>query len=133
MVTLHAAPVHASIAQPAAHLRQADEAREITLKLPHTLNHGETAYVLIEVGVIGRSLILITTADGHSLGSISPFAVRSGQVAGTYTLPIPPEAFHGRTLTLRLSLMQSGDARRAPTSDEVKSIRLLVRPIGKGG
>jgi hypothetical protein len=104
-----------------------EDARPMTLTLPHALQKGETAWLLVKVGDIDHSQIQLTTQDGRPVGTISPFALRSGQAAGTYTVPVPPEAFDDRRLALRLSVLQTGRAQRAPTTDEVISLRLVVR------
>ncbi len=120
-----------SVPPATAPSRQTGNAREMTLALPHALREGETAWLLVKVGAIDHNQIRLTTQDGRLLGTISPFGVHSGQSAGTYTVPVPPEAFHDGRLALRLSLVQSGRAQRAPTSDEVKSVRLVIRRFRK--
>lgn len=122
----------ASVSPPMAQSRQIDGAREMTLVLPHALRKGETAWLLVKVGVIGHDQIQLTTQDGRPLGTISQFGVRSGKPAGTYTVPIPAEALSEGRLVLRLSVMQSGRAPRAPTPKEVKSLRLLIRQFKDG-
>ena len=121
-VALQAAPP-----PPAAQPRQSGDARETTLTLPHALRKGETAWLLVEVGAIDSNQIQLMTQDGHPLGTISPYGVRSGQAAGTYTVPVPAEDLGNGRLVLRLSVLQSGHAPRAPTTEEVKSLRLLIR------
>jgi len=121
------APQPASKRSPDAASRQTGDAREMTLALPHALRKGESAWLLVEVGAIGHEQIELTTQSGHPLGMISPYGVRSGQPVGTYTVPVPAEAISGRRLALRMSVMQPGGAQRAPTKDEVKSVRLLMR------
>lgn len=130
-VVLQTAP-SASVSPPMAQSRQIDGAREMTLVLPHALRKGETAWLLVKVGAIGHDQIQLTTQDGWPLGMISQFGVRSGKPAGTYTVPIPAEALSEGRLTLRLSVMQSGRAPRAPTAQEVKSLRLLIRQFKDG-
>jgi hypothetical protein len=133
-----AALVVAQVAHPAsepsasAMSQPTVDARLVTLTLPHALKKGETAWLLVKVGAIGHNQIELTTEDGRSLGTISPFEVRSGQAAGTYTVPVPADAFDDRRLALRLSVLQSGLAQRAPTKEEVKSLRLVIRRF-KGG
>lgn len=105
----------------------AGNAREMTLVLPHALRKGETAWLLVKIGAIDHYQIRITTQDGRPLGTLSPYGVRSGQGGGTYTVPVPAEDFRGRRLALRLSVMLSGHAQRAPTTEEVKSVRILIR------
>lgn len=130
-VVLQAAP-SASTPPPTAQSRQTGDAREMTLALPHALRRGETAWLLVEVGAIGHDQIQLMTQDGRPLGNLSPFGVRSGQAAGIYTVPVPAEALGDGRLALRLSVMQSGHAPRAPTTEEVKSLRLLIRRLGGG-
>jgi hypothetical protein len=117
----------ASVSPPMAQSGQIGDAREMTLVLPHALRKGETAWLLVKVGAIGRDQIQIMTQDGRPLGTISQFGIRSGKPAGTYTVPVPAEALSNGRLALRLSMMQSGRAPRAPTIREVKSLRLLIR------
>jgi hypothetical protein len=118
-------------ARPAAQPRQSGDAREVSLDLPHALRKGETAWLLVEVGAIDSEEIQLMTRDGHPLGTISPHGVRAGQAVGTYTVPVPAEDFADGRIALRLSVIQSGQARRAPTTAEVKSLRLLIRRFKK--
>lgn len=122
LIVLQAAP------PPAARSRHATgDARKLTLVLPHALRMGETAWLLVRLGAIDHNEVRITTQEGRLLGAISPSDVRSGKPAGTYTIPVPPEAFHNGRLALRISVVQSGRATRAPTKEEVRSVRLLIR------
>ncbi len=130
-VGMQAAP-SPSVPPATAQSRQNGDARKMTLVLPHALRNGETAWLLVKVGAIDHNQIRLTTQDGRSLGTISPFGVRSGQAAGTYTVPVPAEAFHDGRLALRISVVQSGRAPRAPTSEEVKGVRLVTRQSGSG-
>ncbi len=110
---------------------QTSDARKMTLAPPHALGEGETAWLLVKVGAIDHNQIRLTTQDGRPLGAISPFGVRSGHAAGTYTVPVPAEDFHDGRLALRLSVIDSSGARRAPTSEEVSSVRLVIRRFKK--
>lgn len=97
-----------------------------TLVLPNALRPGETAWLEVKVGVIARGAeIEIATTSGRLIGVISPFAVRAGNEAGTYTLPLPPEAISKDRVSLRLSLRYSGSS-RAPTLQEVQSVRVRI-------
>jgi hypothetical protein len=131
LVALQTAP-SALISPSMAQSRQVDKTGEITLLLPHALRKGETAWLLVKVGAIGHDQIQIMTQAGQSLGTISPFGIRSGKPDGTYTVPVPTEALSDGRLALRLSVMQSGRAPRAPTTKEVKSLRLLIRQFKNG-
>ncbi len=101
--------------------------REVTLTLPHALRSGETAWLEVEVGAIERGEeIDIVTTSGRSLGVISPFGIRPGEQAGTYTVPVPADAIADGRVSLRLSVDQYGHAQRAPTAAEVRSVRVKV-------
>lgn len=125
-VLQQAAP--SSSAPPAARQsRHTGDARKMTLVLPHALRKGDTAWLLVRVGTIGHNQINLTTQDGHSLGTISPFGARSGQAVGIYPIPVPSEDFHDRRLALSFSVMEAGGTQRAPTNEEIKSVRLVIR------
>ncbi len=111
----------AALAQDAAH--------SMTLALPRPLAAGETAFIEVQVGPIGRGrTVEVTTASGQPLGVVSPFGIRTGQNAGTYPLPVPKDALRDGRLSIRLTISQPGGAPRAPTSDEVRGVKLGVGP-----
>ena len=102
---------------------------EEVLTLPRPLKAGETAVVTVEVGVIQRGQeIRVTTASGQLIGTISPFGIRAGKEAGTYVLPVPAEAVRNGKLSLQLRITQFDGPPRAPTEQEVKSLKLAVVP-----
>ncbi len=102
-------------------------ADEMTLVLPHPPGPGEIVWLEVEVGPIQRGQeIDVTTASGQELGVISPFGVRAGQSAGTYTLPMPANVFHDGRVSVRLTISQFGAPPRAPTAQEVRSVKLIV-------
>ena len=114
---------------PDAHAQTATAtgAREITLALPHELRTGENAWLQVQVGPIARGQeINVTTASGQPLGTISPFAVRPGQDAGTYPLPLPAEAIRDGRVAVRLTISQAGGPPRAPTAQEVRGVKVQV-------
>jgi hypothetical protein len=88
--------------------------QDIVLALPRPLGAGETAFIEVQVGPIGRREIDVTTASGQELGVISPFGVRAGQDAGTYTLPVPNDAIRDGRVAIRLTISQQGAARPPP-------------------
>ena len=101
-----------------------DTGQEVTLMLPHALHADETAWLEVSVGVLRHDKeIHITTPSGQPLGTISPFGIRTGQEAGTYTVPLPADAISGDRVTLRLSL---GNEQRPPTAREIKNIKVKV-------
>ena len=102
-------------------------ADEMTLVLPHPPGPGEIVWLEVEVGPIQRGQeIDVTTASGQELGVISRFGVRAGQSAGTYTLPMPANVFHDGRVSVRLTISQFGAPPRAPTAQEVRSVKLIV-------
>ena len=105
----------------------AASALAVTLTLPHAPRAGEAAFLDVTLGVIPRGAeIGITTPSGHSLGTISPYGIRSGEEAGSYSLPVPADAIHGKRLPLLLTLTYE-DEQRTPTKREVKRVRLVLK------
>lgn len=105
----------------------AQEGRVVTLTLPHALAAGETMFVELKVGAIERGAeIEVATTSGRFLGVVSPFGIRSGQDAGTYTVPIPADAISDSRVSLRLILTHYRQAKRAPTMKEVTAVRLKI-------
>ena len=101
-------------------------AQEMTLTLSHPPGPGETAWIEVQVGPIGRSQeIEVTSASGQPLGTISAFGGRLGQDAGTFTLPVPRDAIRDGRISIRLAVTQSG-ATRAPGAQEVRSVTAKV-------
>jgi hypothetical protein len=111
------------VPQRVAHAQRAGG--EIVLDLPRAIGAGETAFVEIEVGAIGRAQIEVTTDTGQPLGTVAPFGPRAGQTAGSFTLPVPSNAIRDGRVTLRLMVRQ-GATRRPPTTDEVRGVKLSI-------
>jgi hypothetical protein len=121
MLALLALLAHNADAAPAQQPTQ-----DIVLALPHPLGAGETAFIEVQVGAVGAGReIGVTTASGQELGVISPFGVRAGQDAGTYTLPVPNDAIRDGRVAIRLTITGGGTA-RAPTAQEVRSVKLKI-------
>lgn len=103
--------------------------RLVTLPLPRPLQAGDAVWVKVTVGAIARSEeIVVTTSAGRMVGVISPYGIRPGQEAGTYTVPVPADAVDDNRVSLRLAVDQGGHARRAATLREVKKIEVSVTP-----
>jgi hypothetical protein len=101
-------------------------AQDMTLTLPHPLAAGETAWIELQLGPIGRQEIDITTAAGQPLGTVSPFGPRAGQDAGTYAFPVPADAIRDGRLTVRITITQPNGSPRPATEQEVRSVKLTV-------
>jgi hypothetical protein len=116
----------AAYALLAAGLAETQEAaRTVTLALPHPLGAGDSAWIEVQLGPVGRREINVTTASGEPLGTISPYGIRAGQDAGTYSLPVPSDAIKDDRLSLQLSISQPGGS-RAPTAQEVQEVTLRI-------
>lgn len=113
------------------HAGEAQESRVVELALPRTPSPHEGVYLSVQVGVITRGTeIEITTPSGEQIGTVSPFAIRAGQPAGTYVFPLEPSMVRNGHVTVDLSLTRAGMAARPPTPDEVPKVGLLYMPIG---
>jgi len=107
-------------------LTQAAAGRVETLALPHSLRAGESAWIEVQLGAVPHGTeIELETASGRLLGVISPFGVRSGNQAGTYTVPLPSDAISNGRVSIRL-LLKHYQSQRAPTLQEVKSVRVRI-------
>ncbi|MEA2327778.1 MAG: hypothetical protein QOE68_2737 [Thermoanaerobaculia bacterium] len=103
--------------------------RIVTIVLPHAPRAGETATLVVTVGKIQRGAeIEITTTSGRFLGVISPYGIRAGREAGTYTVPLPAKAIARRRVSLILTIHANGK-QRAPTMAEITRVRVRIRSI----
>lgn len=103
--------------------------RVVNLVLPRSLNEGEGVAVEVQLGVLERGAeILVETTSGKLLGVISPYGIRSGNEAGTYTVPVPTEEISNNRVSLRITLNYQTRGKRAPTTQEVKSVKLKITP-----
>ena len=101
--------------------------RVVNLVLPRDLSANEAVWIELKLGVIARGAeIEIETTEGKALGVISPHGIRAGDEAGTYTVPVPTEAISNKRLSVRLTLKQADRSKRAPTTKEVKNVRLKI-------
>jgi hypothetical protein len=100
-------------------------AQDMTLTLPRPLAAGETAWIELQVGPIGRQEIDVTTAAGQPIGTIAPFGPRAGQDAGTYAFPVPANLIHGDSLAVRITITQPNGPPRPATEQDVRSVKLV--------
>src|ERR1044072_6767447 len=103
--------------------------RVVNLVLPRSLNAEEGVAVELKLGVLERgNEIKVETTSGRNLGTISPYGIRAGEAAGTYTVPVPPEVVSNKRVSLRIILDQHSRGKRAPTSQELRAVRLQITP-----
>ncbi len=102
-------------------------AQDMTLTLPQPFDAGDSAYIEVQVGVIGPGHeIEVKAADGRVLGVISPHGIRAGRAAGVYTLPLPADAICTARVGITLMITRSDAAARVPDVDEVRGVRVVV-------
>jgi hypothetical protein len=100
--------------------------RVVNLVLPRSLNADEGVVVELKLGVLTRGAqIEVETASGKMLGVISPYGIRAGNEAGTYTVPLPSEEISNGRVSLRITL-SFNRSKRAPTTKEVRTVRLKI-------
>jgi hypothetical protein len=103
--------------------------RVVNLVLPRNLSAGEGLAVELKLGVIERGdQIEVETMSGKLLGVVSPYGIRAGEEAGTYTVPVPAELISNRRVSLRIILDHHGRSKRAPTDQELRGTRLQITP-----
>lgn len=106
--------------------------RVVNLVLPRTLNEDEGLAVELKLGVLERGAeIEVQTTAGKTLGVISPYGIRSRKEAGTYTVPVPVGAISNNCVSLRITLNQQPRDKRAPTDQELRSVKLRITPSGR--
>ena len=105
--------------------------RVVNLVLPRSLNEDEGVAAEVQLGVLDRGAeIVVETMSGKLLGVISPYGIRSGNEAGTYTVPVPTEEISNNRVSLRIILNKRG--KRAPTTQELRSVKLKITPGSRG-
>jgi hypothetical protein len=101
--------------------------RVVNLVLPRNLNEGEGVAVELKLGVLERGdEVRVETMSGKLLGVISPYGIRSGNEAGTYTIPVPAEAISNNRVSLRVILDRHSRGKRTPTAQQVRSVKLTI-------
>ena len=108
------------------------DAATFELTLPRRAAADEAVWAQVRVGVLPRGAeVVVGTADGERIGSVSPFGFRSAQQGASYTIPLPAGAIVDGRVQLRLQVTQAGAAARAPASGEVEGVRLIFVPVTK--
>ncbi|HEY3579410.1 MAG TPA: hypothetical protein VGK82_02665 [Pyrinomonadaceae bacterium] len=101
----------------------------MNLILARSLTAEEGLAVELKLGVLERgNKIKVESMSGKLLGVISPYGIRSGEEAGTYTVPVPPELVSNKRLSLRIVVDQYSRGKRAPTKQELRDVRLQITP-----
>jgi hypothetical protein len=101
--------------------------RVVDLVLPRSLNDGEGVSVELTLGVLERGAeVRVETISGRLLGTISPYGIRSGSEAGTYTVPVPTEEVSNDRVSLRIILDRHRRGKRAPTTQELRNVKLTI-------
>jgi hypothetical protein len=113
------------------HVEAAPQSRAVELTLPPAPSGQVGLYLSVQVGVITRGTeITITTPSGEQIGTVSPFAIRPGQPAGTYVFPLDPSLVRNGHVTVDLAVTRPGTPTRPPTPDEVPKVGIVYMPVG---
>jgi hypothetical protein len=83
----------------------------------------------VRAGVLRRGAEIDVYGNGVLLGTVSPFATRGGDEAGTYTLALPDTLQHARRIALKFVLTEAGRKPRVPTARELRDARLAAIPV----
>jgi hypothetical protein len=120
----------AAVLALALHLVQggcASASGDFTLRTSRAPGAGETVAIEIELGIVGPGReIEVASKDGRLLGVISPYGIRAGQSAGTYTVPVPADVLDGNRIDIRLRVTRSSRVAQAPDANEVRSVRAVI-------
>lgn len=105
---------------------------EVTgITLPRLPAAEERLLIEVDVGVLGPGEeLVLRTANGELVGTVSPHGIRAGHGAGTYVVPVPPaiaatHIAHHR-LPVQILVERAGAAVRPARGDEVRGLRAVV-------
>lgn len=100
----------------------------LTLQRPMATD--EMLQARIEVGPLApNARIIVRLEDDSIAGTVSPFGAEARRAGGVYFIPVPAKAVKSGKVALHLELETSDTApARAPSTDEVRSIELVVVP-----
>ena len=111
----------------------AQPAKSFELMAPRELAIGETIELQIATGPLpSGAKIVVTTEQGEVLGAIVPYAL-PGQDKGkdkgsTATIAVPQAALVDRRLQVQLQVVEPGKPPRAPDTNEVRRVNLVLSP-----
>jgi hypothetical protein len=96
------------------------------LPLPRAAEPGEMLVARVTVGPLKpHERIIVRTRNGEIAGTVAPFGAQARQSSGVYTIPLPDTAALEGRVRLLVEAEQKGSETRAPTSEEVQSIKLV--------
>lgn len=99
--------------------------------LPRLPAAEERLLIEVDVGVLGPGEeLVLRTANGELVGTVSPHGIRAGHPAGTYVVPVPPAiaATHivNHRLPVQILVERAGAAVRPARDNEVRGLRAIV-------
>jgi hypothetical protein len=119
------------LAFAAAAFLTAVDAHAVELTLAHKPAAHEEVWLEIAVGALPRGAVVrIDKPDGALIETISPFAVRAGERAGTYRVPLPQGLAATGKVKVDLTVLGNGPPHH-PTRDEVESVQLIYVPVSR--
>src|ERR1044072_6252994 len=103
--------------------------RVVNLVLPRDMTTDDRLAVELKLGVLQRGdVIRVESMSGKLLGAISPYGLRSGEEAGTYTVPVPAELVSNKRVSLRIVLDHDSRSNAAPAKRVLSNVRLQIAP-----
>jgi hypothetical protein len=107
----------------------AQEKSVIELSAPRALTSNDAVEIQIATGPLpAGARLVVMTEQGEVIGAITPYGIPGTPSGSTATIPVPPTALVDRRLRLQLQVIQPGTPPRAPRTDEVRRIDLIVAP-----
>jgi hypothetical protein len=101
--------------------------RVVEVTVPRGIAANETADLEVQTGVLTRGAqVDVRTPSGRLIGTISPFAIRPGQPAGTYSFPLTRDEIRDGHVTVCLSVRLAGQPARAPTPAEIGQVTIAL-------
>jgi hypothetical protein len=91
---------------------------------------GQTLYLRIKAAALPRGVrLLVKTADGRLVGTLSPYGRPPDAKGVFFTLPVKNEHLEGRTIRLVITVQEvSSSTSRPAKPTEVLSIETAVEP-----
>jgi hypothetical protein len=105
------------------------DAQAVELTLAHKPAAHEEVWLEVAVGALPRGAVVrIDKPDGRLIETISPFAVRAGERAGTYRVALPQALATRGKVDVELTVLGNGPPHH-PSPDEVESVKLIYVPV----
>lgn len=109
--------------------------RNINVPVPKSIAEADNVVLEVKIGTLPKGAeIEINTADGRFLGVISPFgsSPQETDAVATYVIPLPRDLTGEKRLNLLFKFSGAVYSRRAPTSRDIRSVKIKAVPPDAG-